>query len=202
MKTTAERLNYIMSLRNLRQVDILRLAEPFCQKYLVKLTKSDLSQFVTGKVIPGQFKLKILSLALNVNEAWLMGHEDVPMDPSVSPSDVVSIPPFDPSIMQNLRQEHGFSPLEVSSRSGIPYDVYISFEQGKQAPDIYQLQAISHALFTTPSRLLNYFGNFSFLDTTSLSKGERVSLLRHMLLSLDESELSEVLSGFPSRADI
>lgn len=71
-----------MEERNLKQIDILKLAEPFCKKYRIKLNKSDLSQFVNGKVVPGQWKLTILALALNVSEVWLMGH-DVPMERDV-----------------------------------------------------------------------------------------------------------------------
>ena len=78
-KSTSERLIEIMNSKNLRQVDILNLAKPFCEKYNIKLGKSDLSQFINGKVEPGQWKLTILSLALNVSEAWLMGF-DVPME--------------------------------------------------------------------------------------------------------------------------
>ena len=83
MKTsnTAERLKEIMSTRKLKQIDILNLAAPFCKEYNVKLNKNDLSQYVSGKVEPGQHKLKILGLALDVNEAWLMGY-DVPMSTS------------------------------------------------------------------------------------------------------------------------
>lgn len=77
--TTAERLRQIMSQRGLKQIDILLLAEPYCIKYNVKLNKNDLSQYVNGKVEPKQHKLSILGLALNVNEAWLMGY-DVPME--------------------------------------------------------------------------------------------------------------------------
>ena len=74
---TASRLKQIMSERNLRQVDILDLANPYCQQLGVKLSKTDLSQYVNGKVKPGQEKLTILGLALNVSETWLMGY-DVP----------------------------------------------------------------------------------------------------------------------------
>lgn len=81
MKTTgtADRLHEIMRERNIKQIDILRAAEPFCLKYGIKLAKNDLSQYVNGKVEPGQEKLTILGLALNVSEAWLMGY-DVPRD--------------------------------------------------------------------------------------------------------------------------
>lgn len=79
MVDTATRLKYLMQERHLRQVDIIRMAEPFCKEYKLKLTKSDMSQFVSGKVEPGQWKLVILGKALNVSEAWLMGY-DVPME--------------------------------------------------------------------------------------------------------------------------
>lgn len=78
---TSDRLKQILSERNLKQVDILRLAEPYCKKYGVKLNKNDLSQYISGKVEPGQNKLYILGLALNVSEVWLMGYE-VPMNKS------------------------------------------------------------------------------------------------------------------------
>lgn len=79
VENTAMRLKRIMKERNLRQVDIIRLAEPYCIDYNLKLTKSDMSQFISGKVEPGSWKLTILGKALNVSEAWLMGY-DVPME--------------------------------------------------------------------------------------------------------------------------
>ena len=47
---TSERLKYIINERGLKQVDIIRLAEPYCNKYDIKLGKNDLSQYVSGKV--------------------------------------------------------------------------------------------------------------------------------------------------------
>lgn len=82
-KSTSDRLKEIMSMRNLRQVDILEKAKPFFTKK-TKLTRSDLSQYVSGVVIPGQDKLTLLGLALNVNEAWLLGF-NVPMSRSSMP---------------------------------------------------------------------------------------------------------------------
>ena len=77
MKTssTALRLNEFMQKNGFKQIDIINRAKPFCSEYGVKLSKSDLSQYVSGKVEPGQNKLYILARALNVSEAWLMGYE-------------------------------------------------------------------------------------------------------------------------------
>lgn len=77
--TTSDRLRQIMNDRNLKQIDIINLAKPYCEKYGIKLGRNDLSQYVSGKVEPGQYKLYVLGQALNVNEAWLMGYE-VPME--------------------------------------------------------------------------------------------------------------------------
>lgn len=77
--TTSERLKQIMSERGLKQVDILRLAKPFCDKTGISLGKSSLNQYISGYAEPGQNKLYILGLALNVSEAWLMGYE-VPIE--------------------------------------------------------------------------------------------------------------------------
>lgn len=67
-----------MAERNIKQIDILNMCKPLCNKYNVKFGKSDLSQYVSGKVEPGQEKLSILAEALNVPETWLMGY-DVPI---------------------------------------------------------------------------------------------------------------------------
>ena len=75
--TTSERLKQLMSERNLKQVDILALTEPITREYGVRVSKSDLSQYVSGKTEPKQDKLTVLGKALNVSEAWLMGY-DVP----------------------------------------------------------------------------------------------------------------------------
>ncbi len=76
---TAIRLKEVMEKRNLRQIDILNLTAPYCEKYNIKMNKSDISQYCSGKAEPNQDKLYVLGEALNVSEAWLMGF-DVPME--------------------------------------------------------------------------------------------------------------------------
>lgn len=85
-ENTSIRLKQIMDNRNLKQVDILDMTKPYCVKYDVKMNKSDISQYVSGKVEPNQEKLFILAKALGVNEAWLMGF-DVPMKEELSSSE-------------------------------------------------------------------------------------------------------------------
>lgn len=77
--TTSDRLKQIMSEKNLKQIDIINMAKPYCEKYKIKLGRNDLSQYIAGKVIPRQNKLYVLGKVLNVSEAWLMGF-DVPRE--------------------------------------------------------------------------------------------------------------------------
>lgn len=74
-ENTAQRLAQIMDERNLRQVDILKQSEKFQKELGIKLGKSALSQYVSGKSIPDQDKLVLLSKTLGVSEAWLMGYD-------------------------------------------------------------------------------------------------------------------------------
>ena len=78
-ETTAQRLKYLMDKHGYKQADVLRIAEPFCKRYGVKLNRSDLSQYISGKFEPKQDKLTILSMVFNTSEAFLMGL-DVPED--------------------------------------------------------------------------------------------------------------------------
>lgn len=76
-ESVAARLGYIMRQRGLKQIDILNLTKPYCEKYHVKLAKNYLSQYCNGKNEPGKDILNVLSLALDVNPLWLQGF-DVP----------------------------------------------------------------------------------------------------------------------------
>ena len=105
METTALRLRRIMEERGLKQRDILEKAAPYCEKYKIKLNKSDLSQFVNGKVVPGQWKLTILGMALGVSETWLMGY-DVPMErekPTPVTEDGLE-DPLDKQLMEDVKK--------------------------------------------------------------------------------------------------
>lgn len=73
ISSTSKRLKEIMSNSNIRQVDILKMAEPYKEEYGIKLNKSDLSQYVSGKTKPNQDKLFLLSKILDVSSSWLMG---------------------------------------------------------------------------------------------------------------------------------
>ncbi|MDO4536871.1 MAG: aminotransferase class I/II-fold pyridoxal phosphate-dependent enzyme [Coriobacteriales bacterium] len=65
--TFAKRLALAMSEKNLKQVDMLRLAEQQGRK----LGKSQLSQYLSGKTMPRKEMLRFLAITLEVEESWL-----------------------------------------------------------------------------------------------------------------------------------
>ena len=73
--TPSQRLSQIMTERNLKQVDILNMSLPYQEQLEVKMGKSALSQYVSGKSSPDQKKIALLSKTLGVSEAWLMGYD-------------------------------------------------------------------------------------------------------------------------------
>ena len=64
-------LKKAMSLRNINQ-------NALCEK--TKIPKSAMSQYVSGSFKPKQKRTYLIAKALNVNEAWLMGFDNVPME--------------------------------------------------------------------------------------------------------------------------
>ena len=67
----AHRLRQSMKEKNLKQIDIMRAAE----EKGIKLGKSHISQYVSGKTIPRDNILKVLAEILEVDAGWLKGND-------------------------------------------------------------------------------------------------------------------------------
>lgn len=72
METFADRLKAAMNEQGLKQVDLVRLA----QQKGIKLGKSHVSQYVSGKTIPRTDILHFLADALQVDPDWLNNNND------------------------------------------------------------------------------------------------------------------------------
>lgn len=68
--TCAERIKEALVIKGMRQSELCKLT---------KIPKSALSQYISGAYEPKQDRIYLISKALNVSEAWLMGL-DVPME--------------------------------------------------------------------------------------------------------------------------
>lgn len=76
MANTSERLKEIISIREIKQVDIIEKTG---------ISKGALSSYLSGRYTPKQNNIYKLAQVLRVNPAWLMGL-DVPMEPAASSS--------------------------------------------------------------------------------------------------------------------
>lgn len=76
LDTTANRLREYMRIYQMKQTDIVAAAQPYCKEAGVKINKSDISQYLSGKVSPGSDKIYVLSVALGLNPAWLLGYDE------------------------------------------------------------------------------------------------------------------------------
>lgn len=66
-----ERLNLLLRQKNMKQIELVRLA----QEKGIKLGKSHISQYVSGKTVPRREILQFLADALEVDAAWLLGND-------------------------------------------------------------------------------------------------------------------------------
>lgn len=74
METIANRIKQGLSIRNMKQADLVEKA---------KIGKSSISTYISGAYEPKQRNIYKIAKALDVNEAWLMGY-DVPMEREAS----------------------------------------------------------------------------------------------------------------------
>lgn len=147
--TMAQRLQQILNERNLKQVDVIRLTEPLCLAYKIKIGRNDISQYLAGKVEPRQNKLYILAKALAVNEAWLMGYdvpmerrEDSPLDfssPSVT-SDFVTFP-----VIGEIAA--GFDNIGYEDWTGDTIDIPLSYLGGRPKEDYFVLNVKGNSMY-------------------------------------------------------
>lgn len=71
MDTFQNRLRQAMDIKNVRAVELASLTG---------INKGTISRYVNGKIEAKQDALHAIAKALNINEGWLMGYDDVPME--------------------------------------------------------------------------------------------------------------------------
>lgn len=102
MEDFKDRLRKAMNDNNLRQVDVVEKYENYCKKNNItnlKLTRSHLSMYLSGKFEPSSPRIAILAKILEVSEAWLIGYDVPKGTPSLDRDTVI-----DTEIDEELRQ--------------------------------------------------------------------------------------------------
>ena len=64
--TVAERLNEVMTIRGLKQADVLNLAKPYCDKYKIKLSKNESGTSTKKNCYTGDGTIGIRTMAYGI----------------------------------------------------------------------------------------------------------------------------------------
>lgn len=201
-ENTASRLAQIMKENNLRQIDILNRTLPYCQQYGVKMNKSDISQYCSGKTEPNQDKLFVLGKALNVSEAWLMGY-DVPMESSLSKesSDVKSVKALYDFInshpdsigylailCKNERIEKEYTEKSIAQKCNITLKEYLDFENSYKDIGIQKISSILSFFDFNMTYILGY------LVGATGSRDEFVDIMVSQVSEKDKDNMKYIAS--------
>ncbi len=132
--TTKERLKEIMELRDISQADLAKMSG---------VNKGALSSYLSGRYKPKQTNIYKLAKALNVSEAWLMGH-DVPMERK----QIVTSPDLTNELLSHFNQLNNLGKKEVikcavSEAWLMGHDVPMERKQIVTSPDLTN-ELLSH----------------------------------------------------------
>lgn len=104
-KAISERIKEALSIRNMKQSELVEKT---------KIGKSSISTYISGAYEPKQRNIYKIAEALDVNEAWLMGH-DVPMD-RISTVNKLDITKEELTLLNNYNQLNDIGKKEANKR--------------------------------------------------------------------------------------
>lgn len=182
MSTTAERIKEAMKIRGLKQSDLVEQTG---------ISKGALSSYLNGHYEPKQNNIYKLADALKVNEAWLMGHDDIEMEKksnlqinsdlrSTIDSIIMNIDQYPEFTIRNIaricRQQRidlKLSESTLANRVNIEVDQYVNFEHDYKNIGSLSIVEIMQALFD--DRITYVAGFIEGIITSSLSKEEAIA---------------------------
>lgn len=189
--TTSHRLKEIMSLKGIKQIDILNKIQPICKKWGIKMGSNDLSQYVTGKVEPSQKKLSVLAEALDTNEVWLMGY-DVPMTKELSVDDFsYSSEQLSPYMISDELEQKYNNINQLSLKTQIPVMELKKILKGEnKIPKPRYLKQIADILGTN---VTDYFNGYGYIESSEFDSDLFESGIRFLLNEEDRYDLCNIL---------
>lgn len=118
------RLRKAMDEQGLRQVDLVEKYDAYCKRNNItnlKLTRSHLSMYLSGKFEPSSPRIAILAKLLNVSEAWLIGYDVPKGTPSLDRNSSAYIDSVVDKQLQEIENQYG----QLSDKNKMKLSVYI-----------------------------------------------------------------------------
>jgi repressor LexA len=164
--TVGDRLKEYMQQHSLKQVDIIEKARPFFTEKL-KITKTDLSQYINNKTEPRSDKLHLLAKALNVDEAWLLGF-DKDRNSNKDNNDLGNKKVMADNIKHYLKR-NGITRKKLSSDLDISYTTLASWLQADSYPRIDKIEMMANYFGVSKADLVEkHYSPSNSIDTSGM----------------------------------
>lgn len=138
------RLKEALTYMNMRAIDL-------SQK--TGIPKSSISQYLSGHVKPNSERVYLISKALNVQEAWLMGF-DVPKERNVKTETDSNLKLYPPTVSEDYvtypvigEIAAGYESVAVEDWSGEKVDIPASYLKGREIDDFFVLGVKGNSMF-------------------------------------------------------
>lgn len=169
----SSRLNLILNERNIKPAELAKGTN---------ISKSSISEYLTGKFTPKEKNISKIANFLNVNMYWLMGY-----DVSKNASSMIVYGQLN-QLLYKERNQRGLSIAEVSNSLLIEPSDLLSYENGNKLPSLEELQKFSnlynYPLDTLKEYALNYTinedDNSLVIDLNGFSKEDCNFLLKQI----------------------
>ncbi len=141
MATFSENLQTALRENHLRQVDVINRVNEIGAAAGIRIGKSHMSQYVSGKTVPRRDLLNALAAALSVNPDWLAG-ENVPMratgsDEPPMPESAAADPTADhPLIAREATAENDTLPEEIPKKEQQEEPPMREFKKSSKLDDV------------------------------------------------------------------
>ena len=154
----ADRLKRALQAKRMKQVDVVEASKRYSKEYGSAISKSDMSQYLSGLHYPSSAKALILSAVLDVSPAWLLGlNGDTEPEESETESGKCDTAENKQIFSDNLRyymHKNGISRQDLSNSLQIKYSTLCEWISAKKYPRIDSIEKIAGFFHITKSDLI------------------------------------------------
>ncbi len=179
-----ERFNKLLGEKNIKQVDLIRLAE----EKGVKLGKSQISQYVSGKTLPRKDMLQFLADALHTDPAWLMGTEQ---EGAAQPSEPERVRTFSKSTkLENVLYDVRGPVVDEAARMERDGTQVLRLNIGNPAP--FDFQAPDEVIYDMRQQLTQCEG---YSDSKGLFSARKAIMQYAQLKNIPNVTIDDIYTG-------
>ncbi len=184
MSSFSQRLKEAMSDSKMKQVDLIRLAEA----ENIKLGKSHISQYVSGKTVPRADMVHFLAKALNVDENWLVGESNYS---NITNSGGNSVREFKKSLkLENVLYDVRGPVVEEAARMEATGTQVLKLNIGNPAP--FGFRAPDEVIYDMKSQLIECEG---YSDAKGLFSARKAIMQYAQLKGIPNVSIDDIYTG-------